>query len=161
MIGSPPSTSVPTSETLTRKPFTYSGSLATGLTVRFGNSGTAMTIPVRIIDIIRAEITRRSPVLMGANRDPLVPNSVGDWGARWRSRAETCTGRSLRGRGSFPRVLATSRTFLLPASTRRQEEFEVQFERVRSRSYGWSSAQCLDHVHWICQTRPRVSCKRL
>jgi hypothetical protein len=37
-----------------------------------------MTIPVRITDIIRAEITRRSPVLMGANRDPLVPNSVGE-----------------------------------------------------------------------------------
>jgi hypothetical protein len=27
----------------------------------------------------------------------------------------------------FRGVLATSRTFLLPASTRRQEEFEVQF----------------------------------
>ena|ERR1700674_2158752 len=68
---------MPTSKTLTGKPFTYSGSLATGLTILFGNSGKAMMIPVRIIDVIRAEITRRSPVLMGANRDPLVRNSVG------------------------------------------------------------------------------------
>jgi len=68
---------MPTNRTLTGKPFTYSGSLATGLTIQFGNAGKVMNIPVRIIDIIRTEITRRSPVLAGANRDPLVPNSVG------------------------------------------------------------------------------------
>jgi hypothetical protein len=68
---------MPTNRTVTGKPFTYSGSLATGLTIQFGNAGKVMKIPVRIIDIIRTEITRRSPVLAGANRDPLVPNSVG------------------------------------------------------------------------------------
>jgi hypothetical protein len=47
------------------------------------------------------------------NQKPLAkasPENVGGSGARWRSRAETCTGRSLRERGFFPRVLATSRT---------------------------------------------------
>jgi hypothetical protein len=68
---------MPTAKTLTGKPFMYSGSLATGLTIQFGNAGKVMKIPVRIIDIIRTEITRRRPVLAGANRDPLVPNSVG------------------------------------------------------------------------------------
>ena len=69
---------MPTSRTLTGKPFTYSGSLTNGLTVLFENSGTAMKIPVRIIEIIRAEIRRRSPVLMGANMKPLVVDSVGE-----------------------------------------------------------------------------------
>src|SRR6266851_7623166 len=58
---------MPTTKTLTGKPFTYSGSLATGLTVQFGNAGKVMKIPDRIIDFIRTEITRRSPVLAGAN----------------------------------------------------------------------------------------------
>jgi hypothetical protein len=68
---------MPTNRTLTGKQFTYSGSLATGLTIQFGNAGKVMKIPVRIVDIIRNEITKRSPVLAGANRDPLVLNSVG------------------------------------------------------------------------------------
>ncbi len=67
-----------TGRTLTGKRFTYSGSLATGLTVLFENCGAATRIPVRIINIIRHEITKRSPVLMGANRNPLVADSVGE-----------------------------------------------------------------------------------
>jgi hypothetical protein len=62
--------------TVTGVQFEYSGSLATGLIVSFENS--AMKITPETINIIRDEITRRSPVLMGANRKPLVADSVGE-----------------------------------------------------------------------------------
>jgi hypothetical protein len=62
--------------TVTGIQFEYSGSLATGLIVSFKNS--AMKITPETINIIRDEITRRSPVLMGANRKPLVADSVGE-----------------------------------------------------------------------------------
>ena len=62
--------------TITGVRFEYSGSLATGLVVSFKNS--AMKITPEIIGVIRKEITRRSPVLMGANRKPLVADSVGE-----------------------------------------------------------------------------------
>ena len=68
---------MPTSKTITGRPFEYSGSLATGLTIFFRPPST-MKIPVTIINIIRQEITNRSPVLMGANRHPLVADSVGE-----------------------------------------------------------------------------------
>jgi len=62
--------------TVTGVQFDYSGSLATGLVVSFKNS--AMKITPEIIKIIRGEIEKRSPVLMGANRKPLVADSVGE-----------------------------------------------------------------------------------
>jgi hypothetical protein len=62
--------------TLMGKTFEYSGSLATGLVVSF--STTQLKIGSKIIAIIRREIERRSPVKMGANRSPLVTNSVGE-----------------------------------------------------------------------------------
>jgi hypothetical protein len=69
---------MPTGRTVTGNRFKYSGSLASGLTIIFENSATRMTISPQIISVIRAEITKRSPVLMGANRKPLVPDSVGE-----------------------------------------------------------------------------------
>jgi hypothetical protein len=68
---------MPIAKTMTGKSFEYSGSLATGLTVFF-KPPHKKTIPVEIINIIRHEIEKRSPVLMGANRQPLVGNSVGE-----------------------------------------------------------------------------------
>ena len=62
--------------TVTGVEFDYSGSLATGLMVSFRNS--AMKITPEIINIIKDEITSRSPVLMGANRKPLVADSIGE-----------------------------------------------------------------------------------
>lgn len=67
---------MPTGTTVTGVKFDYSGSLATGLVVVFRNS--AMKITPETIRIIRDEITKRSPVLMGANRKPLVADSVGE-----------------------------------------------------------------------------------
>lgn len=67
---------VPTAKTIMGKTFEYSGTLATGITVFF-KPPYKKTIPSNIIRVIREEITRRSPVLMGANRDPLVQNSIG------------------------------------------------------------------------------------
>ena len=64
------------SKTLQGNPFRYAGSLATGLVVTF--RFTAIKISPEIISIIRAEITRRSPVLMGTCRKPLVPDSIGE-----------------------------------------------------------------------------------
>jgi hypothetical protein len=58
------------------KPFEYSGSLQEGLLVRTERSH--VRIPAEAIAVIRREIQRRTPVLMGANRDPLVRNSVGE-----------------------------------------------------------------------------------
>ncbi len=68
---------MPIAKTVTGRPFEYSGSLATGLTIFF-KAPHKKIIPVEIIRIIRQEITKRSPVLMGANRQPLVANSVGE-----------------------------------------------------------------------------------
>lgn len=67
---------MPSAKTVTGSPFEYSGSLATGLTVSFKSS--EMRITAKIIRVIRSEITKRSPVLMGANRQPLVADSVGE-----------------------------------------------------------------------------------
>jgi len=65
--------------TLTGRPFNYSGSLATGLTIIFPSSKYPMRIAAETIDIIRREITKRSPVRMGASRsEPLVADSVGE-----------------------------------------------------------------------------------
>ena len=72
--------------------------------------------------------------LASVNQKPLAkasPESVGGSRARWRSRAETVQGAACVREALFRGVLATSRTFLLPASTRRQEEFEVQFVWLR------------------------------
>jgi hypothetical protein len=57
-------------------PFEYSGSVATGLTISFSKS--TLKIAPKTIRIIESEITTRSPVLMGANRKPLVADSVGE-----------------------------------------------------------------------------------
>ena len=67
---------MPIGKTVTGVPFDYSGSLDTGIVVSFRNS--AMKITPEIITVIRNEITSRSPVLMGANRKPLVADSVGE-----------------------------------------------------------------------------------
>jgi hypothetical protein len=64
-------------KTVTGKPFEYSGSLATGLTI-FHKPPYTEKIPVETINVIREEITKRSPVLMGASRQPLVADSVGE-----------------------------------------------------------------------------------
>ena len=58
------------------RPFGYDGSLDTGLVIHMPKS--TMRISADSIAFIRDEIQRRSPVLMGANRDPLVRNSVGE-----------------------------------------------------------------------------------
>jgi len=67
---------MPLGKTVAGVPFEYSGSLATGLIVSFKNS--ALRVTPEIVKIIRHEITTRSPVLMGANRKPLVADSVGE-----------------------------------------------------------------------------------
>jgi hypothetical protein len=56
--------------------FEYSGSLVAGLTVLFYSS--ALKIKPEIVFTIRQEITNGSQVLMGANRKPLVTDSVGE-----------------------------------------------------------------------------------
>jgi hypothetical protein len=67
---------MPIGTTVTGVRFEYSGSLATGLIVAFKSS--ALKVTPQIVKLIRHEITTRSPVLMGANRQPLVANSVGE-----------------------------------------------------------------------------------
>jgi hypothetical protein len=67
---------MPIGTTLTGVRFQYSGSLGNGLIVSFKSS--ALKITPGVVEIIRHEITTRSPVLMGANRRPLVANSVGE-----------------------------------------------------------------------------------
>jgi len=62
--------------TVTGKWFEYSGSLADGITVIFESS--KLHISPETIQVVRREIATRSPVLMGANRDPLVRDSVGE-----------------------------------------------------------------------------------
>ena len=63
-------------KTVTGKSFSYSGSLAQGLTVEFEKMD--LKISPEIIQVIRNEISKRSPVKMGANRKPLVADSVGE-----------------------------------------------------------------------------------
>jgi hypothetical protein len=67
---------MPLGTTITGVQFEYSGSLTTGLIIVFNSS--ALKITPEIVMIIRHEITTRSPVLMGANRKPLVADSVGE-----------------------------------------------------------------------------------
>jgi hypothetical protein len=67
---------MPRARTITGKEFEYFGSLDTGLMVQFKN--TAMKITPDIVRVIRNEISRRSPVLMGACYKPLVADSVGE-----------------------------------------------------------------------------------
>jgi len=67
-----------TSKTVMGKRFKYKGSLSGGIAVHFGDAGADWAIPPQIIDVIKDEITKRSPVLMGASRRPLVKNSVGE-----------------------------------------------------------------------------------
>jgi len=66
------------SKTVMGKPFEYSGSLLKGISVHFDDSGADWLIPPTIVEVIRGEIARRSPVLMGASRKPLVKDSVGE-----------------------------------------------------------------------------------
>ena len=68
---------MPISKTVMGKPFEYSGTLATGITVFF-KPPHGKKITSGIVRVIRAEITKRSPVLMGASRAPLVADSVGE-----------------------------------------------------------------------------------
>jgi hypothetical protein len=56
--------------------FEYTGSLDSGLVVLFEKS--ALKITLEIIRVIRGEILKRNPVLMGANRKPLVADSIGE-----------------------------------------------------------------------------------
>jgi hypothetical protein len=67
---------VPKSKTVTGVDFEYTGSLDAGLVVLFQKS--ALKITPEIIRVIRGEILKRSPVLMGANRKPLVADSIGE-----------------------------------------------------------------------------------
>jgi hypothetical protein len=67
---------MPFGTTVTGVRFEYSGSLVTGLVVLFPKSH--LKITPETVRLIRHEITNRSPVLMGANRKPLVANSVGE-----------------------------------------------------------------------------------
>lgn len=67
---------MPIGTTVTGVQFSYSGSLATGLIVSFTTS--ILKIKPEVVRIIRHEIATRSPVLMAANRRPLVADSVGE-----------------------------------------------------------------------------------
>ena len=66
------------SRTVMGKPFKYTGTLAKGISVNFGDSGPDWFIPSEIIEVVKTEIAQRSPVLMGASRKPLVKDSVGE-----------------------------------------------------------------------------------
>jgi hypothetical protein len=68
---------MPLGKTVTGKTFEYSGSLDTGIIVYF-HPPYKKKISPEIIRIIRREIINRSPVFMGANRKPLVADSVGE-----------------------------------------------------------------------------------
>jgi len=66
------------SKTVMGKQFEYSGSLSDGISVHFGDAGADWFIPPEIIQVIKDEIAKRSPVLMGASRRPLLKDSVGE-----------------------------------------------------------------------------------
>ena len=68
---------MPFGTTVTGIRFKYSGSLAQGVTVFFKPPHEKKITP-ELVEVVRNEITKRSPVLMGANRRPLVANSVGE-----------------------------------------------------------------------------------
>ena len=68
---------MPGSRTVMGTEFEYSGTLAAGITVFFTPPHKKKITP-EIIQVIRDEITRRSPVRMGANRAPLVADSIGE-----------------------------------------------------------------------------------
>lgn len=63
-------------QTVRGVPFKYEGSLQDGLTILFKT--TTLKISTNLIQVIRREISSRSPVRMGANRKPLVLDSVGE-----------------------------------------------------------------------------------
>jgi len=67
-----------TSKTVMGKRFKYRGTLDKGISIDFGDTGADWVIPAEIIQVIKDEITKRSPVLMGASRKPLLKNSVGE-----------------------------------------------------------------------------------
>ncbi len=69
---------MPKSKTVMGIDFEYTGSLDSGLTVLFKRSKTKQKITPETVNTIRNEITKRRPVLMGANRKPLVADSVGE-----------------------------------------------------------------------------------
>ena len=69
---------MPISKTVMGKDFEYTGTLRSGLVVLFKRSKTFLKIKPEFIRTIRDEIEKRSPVLMGANREPLVADSVGE-----------------------------------------------------------------------------------
>ncbi len=66
---------MPFGRTVTGKGFEYSGSLANGMEVHHQKGGPTK-IPLKVIDSHPNEIEKRSPVLVGACRKPLVANSV-------------------------------------------------------------------------------------
>jgi hypothetical protein len=66
------------SKTVMGKRFKYRGSLDKGISIDFGDTGADWFIPSEIIEIIKAQIAERSPVLMGASRKPLLKDSVGE-----------------------------------------------------------------------------------
>lgn len=66
------------SKTVMGKRFKYHGTLERGIAIDFGDTGADWVIPAEIISVIKDEITKRSPVLMGASRKPLLKNSVGE-----------------------------------------------------------------------------------
>jgi hypothetical protein len=67
---------MPRSKTITGKEFEYTGSLDAGLTMQFRK--TTLKIAPEIVRVVRSEIAKRSPVLMGACFKPLVADSVGE-----------------------------------------------------------------------------------
>ena len=67
-----------TSKTVMGKRFKYRGTLAAGISIDFGDTGADWVLPAEIIKIIKSEITKRSPVRMGASRKPLLKDSVGE-----------------------------------------------------------------------------------
>lgn len=67
---------MPRGTTVTGTAFEYSGSLDGGLTVQFKKS--TLKIHPQIVQVVRNEISMRSPVLMGACFKPLVTDSVGE-----------------------------------------------------------------------------------
>jgi hypothetical protein len=66
---------MPSGRTLMGVEFHYSGSLDTGLIV---HKNVDIHISAKIIRLIRGEIERRSPVLMGACRDNPTRDSIGE-----------------------------------------------------------------------------------
>jgi len=66
---------MPSSRTLMGVEFQYSGSLDTGLIV---HKNVDIHVSADIIRMIRGEIERRSPVLMGACRDNPTRDSIGE-----------------------------------------------------------------------------------